>query len=184
MSDKYSYTIIDGIKCYSPSISSSYSDYPHEGFDVTNENVNSSFWVKSRNRLFKYLIEKNTPSKETSFLEIGCGTGNFISTILENKNLTITGSEIYLNGLKYAQNNTPNVEFIQLDISEKALEQRFDIIAAFDVIEHIEDDCMAIININKMLAEEGIIIISVPQHMFMWSALDEIVKHKRRYSRS
>jgi hypothetical protein len=34
-----------------------------------------------------------------------------------------------------------------------------------------------------MLNKDGVLIISVPQHMFLWSKLDEIVKHKRRYSR-
>ena len=59
----------------------------------------------------------------------------------------------------------------------------FDIITAFDVIEHIEDDNTALSNINQMLNKDGVLIVSVPQYKFLWSKLDEILKHKRRYSR-
>jgi 2-polyprenyl-3-methyl-5-hydroxy-6-metoxy-1,4-benzoquinol methylase len=101
----------------------------------------------------------------------------------ENENLEITGSEIYLKGLLYAKRNLPNVDFIQFDITQGVIGEEFDLIVAFDVIEHIENDVAAISNINKMLHKGGILIITVPQYMFLWSKLDEIVKHKRRYSR-
>jgi 2-polyprenyl-3-methyl-5-hydroxy-6-metoxy-1,4-benzoquinol methylase len=120
---------------------------------------------------------------KTKFLEIGCGTGVFIQQIAGNDNLEITGSEIYLQGLRYAKKNLPNVDFIQFDITRGVIGDEFDIIVAFDVIEHIENDDEAISNISKMLHARGSLIITVPQHMYLWSRLDVIVKHKRRYSR-
>jgi len=185
MKKKSTYTLIDGIKCYSPNVAHSYKDYPSDGFELTDENTENSFWVQSRNRLFKYLILKNLHTdKLVRFLEIGCGTGDFISKILDEKRLNIIGSEIYINGLKYAKKNLPNIDFIQLDITDNSLHDVFNMIAIFDVIEHIEDDTLAIKNINNLLSENGIVIISVPQHKFMWSKLDDIVKHKRRYSKN
>ena len=47
----------------------------------------------------------------------------------------------------------------------------------------MENDVAAISNINKMLRKGCSLIISVPQHKLLWSKLDEILKHKRRYSR-
>ncbi len=116
-------------------------------------------------------------------MEIGCGIGGFIQQIVENESLEITGSEIYLKGLLCAKKNLPNVDFIQFDVTQGVVGEEFDIIAAFDVIEHIENDVAAISNIYKMLCRGGSLIITVPQHKFLWSRLDEIVKHKRRYSR-
>ena len=151
---------------------------------LTDKNAQSSFWVNSRNRLFKHFVQKNiSPTGNTKFLEIGCGTGDFIKHIVQNENLDITGSEIYLKGLLYAKKNLPNVNFIQFDITQGVLGDEFDIIVAFDVLEHIEDDVAALSNICEMLNKEGCLILTVPQHMFLWSNLDEIVKHKRRYSR-
>jgi SAM-dependent methyltransferase len=120
---------------------------------------------------------------KTKFLEIGCGTGSFIRQIVENEKLQITGSEIYLKGLLYAKKNIPNVHFIQFDVTQGVVGEEFDLIVAFDVIEHIENDVAALSNLNKMLAKGGSLILSVPQHMFLWSNLDKIVEHQRRYTR-
>ena len=184
MSDSLQYTLVDGIKCYSPEVASAYTDYPDSGFDLTDENAESSFWVSSRNRLFKSIVQSHLlPTGKTRFMEIGCGTGDFIRQIVQNESLEITGSEIYLKGLVYAKKNLPNVEFVQFDVTQGKIDQQFHVITAFDVIEHVDDDFAALSNINQMLESNGILILSVPQHMFLWSKLDEIVKHKRRYSR-
>lgn len=184
MRDTSQYTVIDGIKCFSPDVANTYDDYPDGGFDLTDQRGESSFWVRSRNRLFKSIVYDHlVPTGKTKFLEIGCGTGGFIQQIIENENLEITGSEIYLKGLLYAKKNLPDVDFIQFDVTKGEVGEEFDLIVAFDVIEHIENDVAAILNINRMLHKGGVLIVTVPQHMFLWSRLDEIVRHKRRYSR-
>jgi len=184
VSDNLRHTIVDGIKSYSPEVANSYADYPDTGFDLTNENAGSSFWVSSRNRLFKSIVQSHLmPTSKTRFLDIGCGTGNFIQQIAKNKNIEITGSEIYLKGLAYAKKNLPSVDFVQFDVTQGKIGEQFHIITAFDVLEHIENDNAALSNISQMLKKDGVLIVSVPQHMFLWSKLDEIVKHKRRYSR-
>ncbi len=184
MSGNLQYTMVDGIKCYSPEVARAFNDYPESGFDLTDKNAESSFWVSSRNRLFKSIVQRHmVPIGKTKFLEIGCGTGNFIQQIAQNKKLEITGSEIYLKGLVYAKNNLPSANFVQFDVTKGTIGEQFNIITAFDVIEHIENDNAALSNISQMLNKDGVLIVSVPQHMFLWSKLDEIVKHKRRYSR-
>ena len=183
MSRNLSYTLVDGIKCFSPDVASSYTDYPDNGFDLTNDNVENSFWIRSRSRFFKYLVERHCVPGKTKFLEIGCGTGDFIQHLVGNENLDITASEIYLKGLAYAKKNLPSVDFVQFDVTKGTIGEQFDIIAAFDVLEHIENDKAALSNINRMLRTGGTAIISVPQYMFMWSTLDDLVMHKRRYSK-
>jgi 2-polyprenyl-3-methyl-5-hydroxy-6-metoxy-1,4-benzoquinol methylase len=175
---------IDGIECYSPAVANCYEDYPDGGFDLTARMVETSFWVHSRNRLFKRLVGAHlSPLYKTKFLEVGCGTGDFIRSIGESESVAVTGSEIYLKGLRYAKESVPNVEFVQLDVEHDSIDDEFDVIAAFDVIEHIDDDVAAIANMTRMLRSGGALIVSAPQHRFMWRSIDEIVKHKRRYSR-
>lgn len=184
MSNSQEYTVVDGIKCYSPEVANDYTDYPDSGFDLTEKNAKTSFWVSSRNRLFKSIVERQIfRTGKIKYLEIGCGTGDFISQIAHNKTLEITGSEIYLKGLLFAKKNLPGVDFLQFDVTQGTIGEQFQIITAFDVIEHIDNDVAAIGNVRKMLSRDGVLIISVPQHMFLWSNLDKIVKHKRRYSR-
>ncbi len=184
MSAPLHYVLVDGIKCYSPEEAEQYTDYPDDGFDVTDRLEQDSFWVRSRNRLLTKMIRRYAKSlTQPRFLEIGCGTGAFIEELASDTGLHITGSEIYIKGLHFAKRRLPQVEFIQYDAKQGVLPEKFDIIAAFDVIEHIDDDVAAIANIHAMLVDGGHFIVTVPQHKFLWSRLDQIVKHKRRYTR-
>jgi ubiquinone/menaquinone biosynthesis C-methylase UbiE len=178
------YTVIEGIKCYSPSVAADYTAYPDSGFGLTNKIAKTSFWVTSRNRLFKSIVEKHLKSAgNTALLEVGCGTGDFIGVLAQNEKLKVTGSEVYLKGLIQAKKSFPHIEFVQFDVSQGTIGKGYDMICAFDVIEHINEDAHALANIYRMLNPEGVLLLSVPQHMFLWSRLDELVKHKRRYSR-
>jgi len=185
LSTNLHYTVVDGIRCFSPEVANGFEYFPESGFDLTGKGGESDFfWSRSRNRLFKRIVYDHvTSTGKIKFLEIGCATGEFIQQIVENEHIEITGSEIYLKALLHAQKNLPNVDLIQFDITQGLIGEVFDLIVAFDVIEHIEYDVAAISNINKMLREGGTLIITVPQHTFLWSKLDEILKHKRRYSR-
>ena len=57
-----------------------------------------------------------------------------------------------------------------------------DVIGAFDVIEHIEQDEAALRGIHRALKPGGGLMIAVPQHRWLWSSFDEVAHHVRRYS--
>lgn len=186
MSDTTPFTVINDIKCYHPEACSNYNDYPSEGFDVTDSLEEKSFWCRSRNRMLQQLITHYAAKTQpTCFLELGCGTGFFLRQLADAPNFELTGSEIYLNGLHYARQKLPSVNFIQLDASATTMPFKadFDMIGAFDVIEHMEDDQTVLNNSFNMLKPGGYLFITVPQYPALWSQLDDIVKHKRRYTR-
>jgi SAM-dependent methyltransferase len=60
---------------------------------------------------------------------------------------------------------------------------QYDLIGAFDVIEHIDDDRAAIASIAAKLKPGGKFVMTVPAHAWMWSAHDVVNHHKRRYSK-
>jgi SAM-dependent methyltransferase len=183
--DEGSFQVIDGIKCYNPESALNYDDYPSEGFALTDKYEQTSFWCRSRTRLLNQIISKYTANKEKiRFLELGCGTGFFIRELVKQRHIDITGSDIYLAGLKYAKSKSPDIDFVQIDATSNYMHQQFDMIGAFDVIEHIDDDVSVIKNINRSLQPNGLFVVTVPQYQFLWSQLDELVKHKRRYSKT
>lgn len=53
----------------------------------------------------------------------------------------------------------------------------------FDVLEHIENDALALENVHKMLKKDGQIVLTVPAHMWLWNRDDTIAGHKRRYTK-
>jgi SAM-dependent methyltransferase len=58
-----------------------------------------------------------------------------------------------------------------------------DLVTAFDVLEHIEEDYLAAAEITRVLKPGGTALIAVPADMALWSAHDEAVGHVRRYTR-
>ncbi|MDP3716211.1 MAG: methyltransferase domain-containing protein [Acidobacteriota bacterium] len=161
-----------------------YSDYPSGGFDVTADVEARSFWCRTRNRVLTQLFRRFTDSsRPLDVLEIGCGIGGVIGALRQLPHLRLTGSEIYIQGLKYARSKMPDVDFIQLDATSIPFHAGFDVVGAFDVLEHIEQDELVMRQVHAALRPDGLFVVTVPQYQWMWSTLDEIVNHKRRYAR-
>ena len=141
-----------------------------------------NFWFRTRNKLILWALSQYSPKME-SFLEIGCGTGFVISAISTRFPKTVLfGSEYFEEGLAYARKRVPNAEFTQMDARHIPYESELDAVGAFDVLEHIEEDDVVLQQINKALKPGGVVLITVPQHRWLWSAIDENACHVRRYS--
>ena len=58
----------------------------------------------------------------------------------------------------------------------------FDLVTAFDVLEHIADDVTAATEIHRILRRDGTFLCTVPAHPWLWSEFDEYSGHQRRYT--
>lgn len=159
-------------------------DYDPSFFSELEKVEDGHFWFEARNRLILYMISRFfKPSGK--FLEIGVGTGFVLRGVQRQfPQMQLTGSEIHSEGLKYASMRLPKARLIQCDARQIPFTGEFDIIGAFDVIEHIEEDVQVLKSMHQALVPGGGVILSVPQHMSMWSAVDVQALHKRRYSRT
>ena len=63
-------------------------------------------------------------------------------------------------------------------------DESFDVVAAFDVVEHCEDDALAVSELARVLAPGGRMLLSVPAYQWAWSDHDVRAGHHRRYTRS
>lgn len=179
-----SYSVIDGIRCYSLETKTENTSYNATFFDLLFNLEEKNFWFRSRNIVIRHLVKKFlTAETKMNFLEIGCGTGYVLKGLTKFKNLILHGSDIFIEGLKFARKRLPEAEFIQVDATKLPFRNEYDCIGAFDVLEHIEDDAAAIESVHKSLKKNGLFFISVPQYMFMWSQVDNLSFHKRRYSK-
>jgi SAM-dependent methyltransferase len=179
------YTVIDGFRCYAPALAVDHADYPSDGFDVTAAVEERSFWCRTRNRVLRAVVERfSDRNRPLDLLEIGCGTGTVLGALRAVSNLRLTGSEIYLQGLRHARQRLPGVDFIQLDATAMPFRDAYDIVGAFDVLEHIDADELVMRQVRASLRPGGLFVLTVPQYQWMSSRIDEMVCHKRRYSRS
>ena len=60
----------------------------------------------------------------------------------------------------------------------------FDLVCAFDVIEHVEDDRRVFREVSRVLKDDGVLICSVPLYAERWTEFDDWVGHARRYDPS
>jgi SAM-dependent methyltransferase len=173
---------INGFLSFSPGIEAN-SGFNEDFFSKLADLESKNFWFQSRNRLIIFVLRQYFPYAK-KFLEVGCGTGFVLNGILDAlPSLKIYGSEISVKGLSYAYHRLPNIDLFQMDARSIPFRGELDIIGAFDVLEHIEDDIKVLSEMNSALKSTGGIIITVPQHKFLWSASDEHAHHIRRYSK-
>ncbi len=165
-----------------PEASKSGSGFQPEYFAQLAALEAGNFWFQARNKLLVHLAGKYFPDF-TSFLEIGCGTGFVLSGMAQAfPGRRFSGSELFAEGLGFAQQRLPMASFHQMDACRVPFKEEFDLIGAFDVLEHIEDDQSALAGMYEALAPGGGCLITVPQHQWLWSATDESACHARRYS--
>ncbi len=140
------------------------------------------FWFRSRNRLVIWALQKHYPRMKKMF-EIGCGTGYVLSGIERAfPNVELSASDIYIAGLQFTKGRVDRAELFQMDARSIPFDSEFDVIGAFDVLEHIVEDQKALFEMYRAVKPGGGIIITVPQHTFLWSQTDVRACHVRRYS--
>jgi SAM-dependent methyltransferase len=143
----------------------------------------SNFWFRARNRLIQWALGTYFPDAGT-FLEVGCGTGFVLKGLREAlPRMRLAGSEIFGDGLVFARARLPGVDLYQMDARQIPFEREFDVIGIFDVLEHIVEDDAVLRQIFTATQPGGGVLVTVPQHRFLWSAVDEHSMHRRRYSR-
>jgi SAM-dependent methyltransferase len=142
-----------------------------------------NFWFEGRNRLIIHTLRKFAPNMH-SFIEIGCGTGFVLTAISQFfPHTRLVGAEYFAQGLDIAKSRVSNADFYLLDARDMPFQEEFDVVGLFDVIEHIKEDEQTLREVARTLKTNGLMIITVPQHQFLWSTADEYKNHERRYDR-
>lgn len=150
-----------------------YLDFKKIGFD------SNFFWYRARRGLIKIILEKYKV-RDKKILEIGCGVGGQLQ-VLSSLDNEVFGSDVNKEALDEASKLGFKV-FYQDAEKELGESEKYDVICAFDVLEHIKDDSLALKNIGKALKKDGLLIFSVPAFQFLYSGHDIYMGHHRRYS--
>lgn len=176
--------LVDGFQSYAPDFAKGGGGFKSSYFSELARLEDRNFWFRSRNQLIGWVLRKYCKNFQ-SFLEVGCGTGYVLSGVSkEFPGATLLGSEIFTAGLGFAAARLPSVNFIQMDARNIPYREEFDVIGAFDVLEHIEEDVTVLREVHSALKTNGFLFLTVPQHSWLWSLVDEYACHVRRYSAS
>ena len=141
------------------------------------------WWYRARREVLAALIRRLAPPPANGrILEIGCGTGHNLPMLsgfgkVDALELDEQARELAEKRLGREIMSAPLPEIAGVP------NRGYDLIGAFDVIEHIDDDHAAIASIATKLKPGGRFIMTVPAHRWMWTAHDVANHHKRRYSK-
>jgi ubiquinone/menaquinone biosynthesis C-methylase UbiE len=173
---------VDGFLAWAPELAKHNNGFPKESFEGLARVEAGNFWFRSRNAIILWALRKYFPGFQ-SLLEVGCGTGFVLSGIARAfPHARVVGSEIYTAGLTFAAKRLPKAELLQMDARKLPYEAEFDMVTAFDVIEHIVEDELVLRNFHRAIKPGGGCLITVPQHQWLWSPVDVAAHHQRRYS--
>ena len=132
------------------------------------------------------LINNLKIDKKKTILEIGCSNGWLIDDLRKkNKDVKYIGSDVVYEPLKKLSKKFSDIPFLRFDITQNPLNRiKFNNIIMINVLEHIENDELAIQQIYKLLKKNGRFFIEVPANQFLYDNYDKELKHFRRYKMS
>jgi SAM-dependent methyltransferase len=140
------------------------------------------FWFKGRRTIFFDLIRRSLgpDRRDLQVLEIGCGAGGMLDPLAEFG--TVTGIDVAHDYIEFCRQRGHDRVITGSGYELPFKDQSFDMIALFDVIEHIPDDLKVMQEVRRVLRPGGQVFVSVPAYQFLFSQNDRVAHHLRRYT--
>lgn len=121
-------------------------------------------------------------------VDVGCASGNITQFFLERE-LVIGLDRLpeFIDIIAKRFQAYPNFKAKLFDITDpdsvSISSEKIDTITCFNVLEHIEDDLLALSNMRRILVGKGTLILLVPAYQSLYGTMDSADSHYRRYSR-
>ena len=149
-------------------------------YDRMRDIEQTHWWFTARREVLSAEIASLDLPAKPQILEVGCGTGGNLRMLAHFG--SACGLEPDPASRRYAADQT-GIEVIEgsLPDTPKRLRGRFDLVAAFDVVEHVADDKAGLAALRDLIKPGGRLIVTVPAHPWLWSSHDEAHHHHRRY---
>jgi SAM-dependent methyltransferase len=146
------------------------------------------WWYRGRRTVLRSVFDTYLPDvRDRAILEVGAGTGSVTMLLVDYG--SVTAVEPHPGALEACRASAPTAKMIEGGVDDLAslpdlAPGSFDVVGAFDVIEHLEDDIGALEAMRELLAPDGRLAITVPALDLLWGKHDVVNGHFRRYSRN
>jgi SAM-dependent methyltransferase len=119
-------------------------------------------------------------SEANEILDFGCGTGGLLGDLDRfGHGRAVDGEE---QAVRFCEaRRREGVRHVPVGEALPFPEATFDIVTALDVLEHIDNDAAALVDLRRVLRPGGLLLVTVPAFAFLWGDQDEISHHYRRY---
>jgi SAM-dependent methyltransferase len=140
------------------------------------------WWFVGRRRIFLSLLEREfeIPARDgLRALDVGCGTGTMLQHL--SRYARVQGIDADPQAVAFChERGLTDVTRVDSGVLPFA-DGSFDLVTAFDVLEHVEDDVGLLREMHRVANPGGLLLVSVPAYRFLWGPQDEISHHHRRY---
>ncbi len=173
--------VCDGILDLDDAVGS--GDYPPEIYALVAEVEETHWWHASRNDVIARALRPHVATRALrSGVEVGCGTGFVLRHLEQTFGLSMVGVDMQREGLVEARRRTSSA-LIRTGSPRVPLADPVDLVALCDVIEHVDDDVELLRGARDALRPGGLVLVTVPARMALWSLEDVMSGHKRRYAK-
>jgi len=139
------------------------------------------WFYRTKRQIARYWLLKSYPLHKDSVLaDCGAGTGLFASEMSDICRVIAIDSEqdaLCLAEQKLGKENVRRGSCVALPLGDSSV----DCVTALDVLEHVEDDRLAVGEFARVLKPGGVAVVTVPAMQSLWSDWDEALHHYRRY---
>ena len=139
------------------------------------------WWFRGRRAVIRALLQQTPFARPVRVLDAGCGTGRNLSEFADLGSLS--GVEPSASAVEFCHrrglSNVTRASVEQLPFPDGS----FDLVFAFDVLEHLDDDVAGMRELRRVTAAGGSLVATVPAYRWLWSQHDESHHHRRRYTR-
>jgi SAM-dependent methyltransferase len=141
----------------------------------------SHWWFLGRRHIIEKVLTDLSLPRKAKILEVGCGTGGNLSLLSQYGE--VYGVELDTFARNYAlQRHIAPVLPGSLPHDIPYQDDFFDLIVLLDVLEHVGEDGLSLVELYKKQKPGGYLLITVPAFPALWSAHDDAHHHKRRYT--
>jgi SAM-dependent methyltransferase len=139
------------------------------------------WWYRGRRQIVRTELDRLQLPAEPQLLDAGCGSGRELQDLSEYGN--VHGVELDPDAAAYAASRALG------EVKVGRLEELpwgsdvFDLITCLDVLEHLPDDRVALLELRRVTKPGGWLLATVPAYPALWSLHDRANHHYRRYSR-
>jgi len=154
-----------------------------DGYAVTAAHEATHWWFQSRRELCLRQVERAVveaaPGRRARLLDYGCGTGFDLAHLAAHGD--VAGADLGT-ALATAARRDTRFPVYEVPRDLDRLRAAQDVVTAFDVLEHVDDDVGTLRTLASMLAPAGQIVLTVPAYAWLWGGEDVISQHRRRYT--
>lgn len=143
----------------------------------------SHWWFNGRRRLFAHEIARLHLAPEAPILDIGTGTGANLRVLKTLGFRNIVGFDLSDDAIRYCASKGLGAVRRGDICALPTTSDSINLVMATDIVEHVDDDALALREIARVLAPGGHAMIAVPAFPSLWGRQDEVSHHKRRYRR-